>query len=134
MTRSKQSATDSHPEPEENTATGSKVAKERAYWSADDEIFFATFLLEHKAEAGDGANFKNKTFADAGKELDARKKKGGSKTVDACKSKWSRVRNSISILVSNNGTFLLDQGNISSCSYSHESIWLLLGTRYRGGC
>src|ERR1700689_2117786 len=70
MTRSKQSATDSHPEPEENTATGSKVAKERAHWSADDEIFFATFLLEHKAEAGDGANFKNKTFADAGKELD----------------------------------------------------------------
>ena len=97
MTQSKQSATNSNAGPEET----SKVSKERAIWTADDEEFLATFLLEHKAEAGDGANFKNPTFSALGKELDLHKesdghtKKGGSKNVDVCKSKWSRVRNSL---------------------------------------
>ncbi len=97
MTRSKESAADS------NAEGSSKVTKEQAIWSPDDEEFMATYLLEHKAEAGDGANFKNTTFAALGKELDLRKesdgrppeKKGGSKDVEACKSKWSRVRNSV---------------------------------------
>jgi hypothetical protein len=97
MTRSKESAADSH------AAGTSKVTKERAFWIPDDEEFMAIYLLEHKAEAGDGANFKNTTFAAVGKELDLRKesdgrpaeKKGGSKDIEACKSKWSRVRNSV---------------------------------------
>ena len=66
MTRSKQSATDFNAGPEGT----SKVSKERAIWTADDDEFLATFLLEHKAEAGDGANFKNPTFSALGKELD----------------------------------------------------------------
>ena len=83
MTQSKQSATNSNAGPEET----SKVSKERAIWTADDEEFLATFLLEHKAEAGDGANIKNLTFSALGKELDLRKesdgctKKGGSNSV-----------------------------------------------------
>jgi hypothetical protein len=95
MTRSKKSATDS------NAEGTSKVHKERACWTADDEEFMATFLLEHKAEAGDGANFKNTTFAAVGKELDLRKesdgreRKGGPKDDVACKTKWARVRNTI---------------------------------------
>ena len=94
MTRSKESATNSRAEG------SSKVNKERANWTADDEEFMALYLLDHKAEAGDGANFKNTTFAAVGKELDqrkesdGRKKKGGSKDADACKTKWARVRNS----------------------------------------
>jgi hypothetical protein len=104
MTRSKESATKSH------AAGTSKLTKERAIWIPDDEEFMAMYLLEHKAEAGDGANFKNTTFAAVGKELDLRKesdgrppeKKGGSKDVEACKSKWSRVRNSVVSLICNN--------------------------------
>ena len=67
----------------------------------DDESFLATYLLEHKAEAGDGFNFKDATFDKVGKllnacqESDGRKKKGAPKTVSVCRSKWSRVCDSI---------------------------------------
>ena len=96
MTRSKKDdATSSLPGPDE------KVKKIQAHWTADDELFFVTYLLEHKAEAGDGFNFKDATFDKVGKLLDARQesdgrnKKGGPKTTSVCRSKWSRVRNSI---------------------------------------
>jgi hypothetical protein len=94
MTQSKQSATNS------NSEGPNKVTKEKAIWIEDDELFFITSLLKHKAEAGDGANFKTMTLAAIGQELDKHKesdgheKKGGSKDANACKSKWIRVRNS----------------------------------------
>ena len=93
MTRSKHSATSSHSGPND------KAKKPPAHWTPADEIFFCTYLLDHKAGAGDG-NFKDATFEAVGKllderqESDGRMKRGGSKTVSVCKSKWSRVRRS----------------------------------------
>jgi hypothetical protein len=102
MTRSQKSATDPLPGP--SSEDESRTAKERvpnAHWSEADELFLVTYLLEHKPEAGDGGNFMDSTFADVGRELDACKVKGGSKTARVCKSKWSRVWNS-SIVTNNN--------------------------------
>jgi hypothetical protein len=102
MTRSKKSATDSHPGPaSEDESRATKERAQNAHWSEADELYLATYLLEHKAEAVGGGNFKDSTFADVGRELDVRRVKGGSKTAKVCKSKWSRVRNS-SILIDNN--------------------------------
>lgn len=40
-----------------------------AYWTADEELAFVDFLVAHKAEAGDGANFKAATFQKAAQHL-----------------------------------------------------------------
>ena len=62
----------------------------RTMWSADDEKALVSALLERKAEAGNGANFKpavwNAVASSMGKPA-----KGAPKTADSCKSKWGRV-------------------------------------------
>ena len=83
-TRSKQSATDSGPGSKHNS-------KERAQWTPEDESVFAAHLLKRKAEVKDGATFDNPTWNEVAKEMDKLKTKGGEKTVDGCKTKWSRV-------------------------------------------
>jgi hypothetical protein len=88
-TRSKQSATDSNS----GQNSSSKVQKERSQWTSEDEKALVQFLLKHKSEAGDGANFKNTTWSQVAKEMDERKTRGGEKTAEACKTKWIRVRN-----------------------------------------
>ena len=70
--------------------------KDRAYWSTQDETALLNYLLEHKAEAGDGGNFKEAVFEGARAALQSARRtdaKGAPKTLSSCKSKWSRVRN-----------------------------------------
>jgi hypothetical protein len=90
-TRSKQSGTDSNPELENASAVYTKPQKERATWTQDDETALITFLLKHKSEAGDGGNFKSSTWTLVATKMNGLKKKGGEKTADSCKGKWTRV-------------------------------------------
>ena len=89
-TRSKQNSEDS-----ENS--------KRTVWSPDDEKALVSALLERKAEAGNGANFKpavwNAVALSMGKPA-----KGAPKTADCCKSKWGRVSDSILV----HSTFIED--------------------------
>jgi hypothetical protein len=68
----------------------------KADWTADDVDAFVDFLVEHRAEAGDGANFKPSVWTAAASEMAKHTTKGARKTANACKSKWSRVRTSAS--------------------------------------
>ena len=50
-----------------------------------------SFLIEHKAEAGDSATFKSSVWTAAAQHVEWFHTKGGPKTVKACASKWNRV-------------------------------------------
>ena len=64
---------------------------DRSIWTFEDEERLIQFLLDHHAEAGDGANFKSSVWNAAGEELSKHVTKGGPKTAASCKSKWDRV-------------------------------------------
>jgi hypothetical protein len=64
---------------------------DRSIWTLEDESRLVQFLLDHHAEAGDGANFKASLWNAAGEELSKHVTKGGPKTAASCKSKWDRV-------------------------------------------
>jgi hypothetical protein len=88
MTRSKQGATDSDLGEQNRT-----MQKERAHWTSEDETALVACLLKHKPEAGDGVNFKGSTWSQVAKEMEELKTKGGEKTAESCKTKWSKVCN-----------------------------------------
>jgi hypothetical protein len=62
------------------------------HWSSADEIAFIDFLIAHKAEAGDGLNFKPSVWTAAAEHMRPLTTKGGPKQADKCKAKWGRVR------------------------------------------
>ena len=64
---------------------------DQSIWTLEDETCLVQFLLDHQAEAGDGANFKTSVWNTAGKEMSKHVTKGGPKTAASCKSKWDRV-------------------------------------------
>lgn len=68
------------------------TAPDRSIWTTEDETRLVHFLLDHRAEAGDGANFKMTVWNAAADELSKHITKGGPKTAASCKSKWDRVR------------------------------------------
>ena len=69
--------------------TESKVLA--VHWSEEDESAFVDFLIIHKAEAGDGLNFKPSVWAAAAQHMWPFTMKGGSKDASQCKAKWGRV-------------------------------------------
>ena len=65
---------------------------DRSIWTTEDKTHLVQFLVDRRAEAGDGANFKMTVWNAAGEELSKHVTKGGPKTATSCKSKWDRVR------------------------------------------
>jgi hypothetical protein len=63
-----------------------------AHWSDSDEIAFIKYITDHKAEAGDGMKFKASFWTGAAQMMLAHSEIGGTKTSQACASKWDRVR------------------------------------------
>jgi len=63
----------------------------KAFWTQNDEVALINYLIDHKSEAGDGANFKTNVFVGASQELTKTVSCGGLKTPAACKSKWAWV-------------------------------------------
>ena len=72
-------------------AIKAKAEEQRASWTTADETALIQFLIEHSAEAGNGFNFKTKTFSAASLVLNAMRTKGGTKTGKVCKNKWTQV-------------------------------------------
>jgi hypothetical protein len=64
---------------------------DRSVWTSEDETALIQFLNSRRAEAGDGANFKQTVWNAAAAEMAKHTTKGGVKTAAACKSKWTRV-------------------------------------------
>jgi hypothetical protein len=63
----------------------------RVAWTVEDERLLIAFVTEHKSEAGDVGNFKEAVWEAAARLLSERRTKGGVKTAESCKNKWSRV-------------------------------------------
>jgi hypothetical protein len=64
----------------------------RCHWSDDDELVLINFLLDHKAEAGDGGSFKANIWNAAAIEMLKHTWKGGPKIAGKCKAKYVAVR------------------------------------------
>jgi hypothetical protein len=61
-------------------------------WFKPEEEAMISFLATHKAEAGDGFNFKETTWSKVAAHLKPLRTEGGVKTAKKCKEKWGRVR------------------------------------------
>lgn len=60
-------------------------------WSSADETALIEFLAANLDKAGDGFNFKPSVWTAAANHMQPIMKKGGPKTSDKCKAKWTRV-------------------------------------------
>lgn len=65
-----------------------------AIWTVAEETAFVDFLIDNKAEAGDGGNFKNATFQRAATVIAPLCERGAAKTVKSCQNKWASVSSS----------------------------------------
>jgi hypothetical protein len=66
--------------------------KESAYFTVDDLHAYLGVLVENQASAGDGGNFPAKVWKAVSQKLEPMRKKGGPKTQESCRTKWSHVR------------------------------------------
>jgi hypothetical protein len=62
-----------------------------AHWFTSNEAALIEFLITHKAEVGDGFNFKDVTWTAAAAHMVAYTERGDPKTAGVCKNKWARV-------------------------------------------
>jgi hypothetical protein len=72
----------------------SSTKSEKAIWNEMETTALIAFLVEHKGEAGDGANFKEAMFKRAANAIAPYHTSGPAKTGKMCKTKWSSVSNS----------------------------------------
>ena len=64
---------------------------DKACWTEKEEEAFLLYLLDHKSEAGDGANFTNPVWQGVALHLQPLLQRGGAKVAKSCKSKWTNV-------------------------------------------
>jgi len=83
-----------------NAAGSQEEDAKAAFWTEDDEDEFVAFLGDEKIQGkrGDGGTFKSAVWTAAAEHMKQFTTKGGVKTSDACKSKWTRVRQLYSLL------------------------------------
>ena len=60
-------------------------------WSLAEEKAMISFLVTHRAEAGDGYNFKESSWSKVADHLRPMRTEGGVKTGKKCKEKWTWV-------------------------------------------
>jgi hypothetical protein len=60
-------------------------------WFKAEEEAMVSFLATHKAEAGDGFNFKEATWSKVAAHLKPPRTEGGVKTAKKCTNKWGWV-------------------------------------------
>jgi hypothetical protein len=72
--------------------------KEKANWNEPETVAFLAYLLDHKSVIGDSGSFKASTYNAAAGHISHLLTQGPVKTGKMCKTKWSTVRDSLSIL------------------------------------
>lgn len=114
MAPAKQKTTKASVTKKATKAVAAKAdGEQRASWSIADETALILFLIEHKAEAGDGFNFKTTTFNAASLIVDAMRTKGATKTSRVCKNKWTQV------------CYMVSQSHFSNYNFSSKDCILL---------
>jgi hypothetical protein len=66
-------------------------SRSNAQWSEQDETILLQYLIDHKAEGGDGGNFKQPVWQGLVGELAKIPHKGADKNVTSCQNKWKKV-------------------------------------------
>lgn len=99
----------------------------RAIWTHDNEHDLAVFLNDHRAEAGDGMNFKGAVFTRAAAEVELNRTRGGIKNPRSCKNKWAKVRLLTDIFYSLLTIYATDEGDFRDCTQPQAIIWPHLG-------
>ena len=69
-----------------------KPKTDTARWRDNEITAFLQYLLDHRAEGGDGATFKTSTFTAAAASIAHLHQTGGNKTAEKCRGKWNSVR------------------------------------------
>ena len=69
----------------------SKTRAEKAVWNETETSALIDYLVQHKAEAGDGGNFKDATYNAAAEHITSLKTTGPAKSGKMCKTKWAAV-------------------------------------------
>jgi hypothetical protein len=65
--------------------------REKANWNDQEMMALIDFLVVHKGEAGDGANFKETIFRQAAAAIAPLRTAGPAKTSKMCRIKWGGV-------------------------------------------
>ncbi|KAG2100713.1 uncharacterized protein F5147DRAFT_655499 [Suillus discolor] len=70
-----------------------RTRKAPVHWTHDEEARFLQYLLTHKAQAGDTMSFKKSTFRGAADDIGQvfPNQRGGEKTANVCKTKWTNI-------------------------------------------
>ncbi|KAJ6606936.1 hypothetical protein B0H10DRAFT_1956732 [Mycena sp. CBHHK59/15] len=89
----------------------------KAHWTLDDETAFIGYVWDHRAEGGDGCNFKmSPTWNGAAWFLNESITKGGAKNGKGCKGKWAafkKVYDLVQLVKSQSGWTWTDAGGAS---------------------
>ncbi|KAJ7782567.1 hypothetical protein DFH07DRAFT_728311, partial [Mycena maculata] len=80
------------PDSQAQTPEPSLLTTGNAAWLPADNKRFLTYLVEHRAEGGDGGNFKPVTHRAAAMHVNEIRKKGGPKTGKSCAQKYASFR------------------------------------------
>ena len=80
-----------HSDSDGASQANADPAKGPVHRSEANETTLVEFLITHKAEAGDGLNFKPSVWTAAAEHMWPLTMKGGPKHAEKCKAKWSRV-------------------------------------------
>lgn len=83
------------------------------HWTLDNKTALLHFLIDHKAEAGDGLNFKASVWNAAAAHLNPLTTKSGPKNDEKYKSKWTRV--SANICFATALLVILSFGSLNLC-------------------
>jgi hypothetical protein len=67
------------------------MVTQHAFWTSAEESAFVDFLVDNKAEAGDGGNFKTATYQGALGHVAPLYERGAAKTVKVLRNKWTAV-------------------------------------------
>ncbi|RXW11521.1 hypothetical protein EST38_g14333 [Candolleomyces aberdarensis] len=101
------------------------MSSPNASWSEQDENDLLDYLIDHKAQAGDGGSFKlSPTFTGASAVLDPKKAEGtGPKTAKSCQTKWdARVHKAINVIQDRSG-WTWDGEKGANIQPDHAQAW-----------
>lgn len=103
-------------------------------WSDADIEALISFLWDKRATAGDGMSFKLNIWNEAALKVSTvLDKKGGKKTYGSCKSKWAKVRGSLSVDISAHRAILhVVEGDLPHCGGYKGTIRIQMERRIGG--
>lgn len=93
------------------------MSTQHAIWSSAEESAFVGFLVEHRAEAGDGGNFKTGTFQKALGHIAPFHERGGAKNVKTLRNKWTSVRLSLFSMPTDSQVFIHSSARFITLSW-----------------